>query len=51
MADSKVRMMLLSDEPVPFEADGETGERYRIEPGQTLGLRLARIAVSVLRRN
>lgn len=43
--DVSVSLRLTSDAPIPMHTDGETGERYRLEPGQTLRLRRSKIAV------
>ena len=37
-----------SDEPVPYQVDGETDETTVLMPGQTMHLRLARIAIPTL---
>lgn len=37
-----------SDKPVPYQADGETDDTTLILPGQTMRLRLARIAIPTL---
>jgi hypothetical protein len=38
------------DDPVPFHVEGEIGDAFQLDPGQTLHLRLAQIAVPVLMR-
>jgi diacylglycerol kinase family enzyme len=47
-ANNELALRLTSDQPVPFHSDGEVGDRYQLFPGQTLTLKLGRIAVPVL---
>jgi hypothetical protein len=45
---TELAIRLESDEPVPYQADGETDDTTFILPGQTMRLRLARIAIPTL---
>ena len=49
LSDMSISIQIASDaEAVQFHADGETGEDYRVQPGQTLRMHLAQIAIPVI---
>lgn len=48
MSNQEMLIRLVSDEPVMYHADGETDVDSVIYPGQTMRLRLARIAIPTL---